>query len=166
MQTYVSWWGRRPEKSTDVTDLLLNNFNIAVATTGGYASWINGVHKCHKKSIKNMVRAVILEINQHENKWWCVDEKSAEVYRCKIYSSMYNTSPHFTWYVNHPSIHELSTFGCSIYSITQKNNKLDKMTQEGYFMEYILTAEQQLNSGIDIQRKKGLLICKFSWGEQ
>ena len=37
-------------------------------TTGGDASWINDKNEIHNISIHNMVRAVLLGINQHENK--------------------------------------------------------------------------------------------------
>ena len=50
-------------KSTGVTDLLLDNFNISLETTGRYVSWINGKNKLHNISIKNIVRSVLLDSN-------------------------------------------------------------------------------------------------------
>ena len=54
------------EKSTDVTNLLIEEFNISMETTVGGASWINGKNERHNISIQNMVRADLLEINQHK----------------------------------------------------------------------------------------------------
>ena len=55
--------------STDVTNLLVDDFNISMETTGGDASWINGNNGRHNRSIHNMVRSSLLDINNHENKW-------------------------------------------------------------------------------------------------
>ena len=53
-----------------------------------------------------MVREGALDNNQHENKWCCETETSAEVYRCKIHIASDNTSHNFAWYgmVNFPSL--------------------------------------------------------------
>ena len=57
------------ENSTDVTNLLVDEFKISMETTGGDVSWINGKNERHNRSINNMVISVLLDINQHENKW-------------------------------------------------------------------------------------------------
>ena len=59
-----------------------------------------------------MVREGLLDSNQHENKWCCAAETSAQVRICRIHSDLDNISPHFEWYGKNPSIHELRTFGC------------------------------------------------------
>ena len=48
--------------------------------------------------------------DQHTNKWCCIAETSSEVHICKIHSELDNTSLHFAWYGQNPSIHELITF--------------------------------------------------------
>ena len=58
-----------PEKSTDVTYLLVDLFNISLENTGGYASWINGKNKFHNRSIHNMVISDLLDSHQNKNKW-------------------------------------------------------------------------------------------------
>ena len=65
-----------------------------------------------------MVRSVLLENNQHENKWCYAAETSTEVYRCKLHSELDNASPHFAWDGKNPSIRVLRTVGCDIYPIT------------------------------------------------
>ena len=52
-----------------------------------------------------MVRAVLLESNQHVNKWCGAAETLAEVYRYKLHSELDNTSTHFSWYGQSPIIH-------------------------------------------------------------
>ena len=54
------------ENSIDVTNLLIEEFKISMETTGGGASWINGMNERHNRSIHNMVRSGLLGINQHE----------------------------------------------------------------------------------------------------
>ena len=54
------------ENSTYVTNLLVDDFNISMETTGGDVSWINGMNEIHKKNIHNMVRAALIDIHQHE----------------------------------------------------------------------------------------------------
>ena len=77
-----------------------------------------------------MVREGLLDSNQHENKWCCAAEKSSEAHRCRIHSDLDNISPHFPWYGQNTSIHELRTFGCDIYPITSSPKTLDDRTQE------------------------------------
>ena len=52
--------------STDVTNLLVDEFKIFMETTGGDASWINGNNERHNRSIHNMKRAGLPDSNQHE----------------------------------------------------------------------------------------------------
>ena len=66
--------------------------------TGGDVSWIGGNNEQHNRRIHNIVREGIIEINQHENKWSCAVETSAEVHKCKLHSVLDNNSPHFVWY--------------------------------------------------------------------
>ena len=60
--------------STDVTNLLVDNFSI-VTETGGGDSCINGNNKRHNRSIRNMVKAVLIDSNQHETKWFVHQKK-------------------------------------------------------------------------------------------
>ena len=122
--------------STDVTNLLVDEFKISVETTGGDAYGINGKNGRYNRSIQNMVISDLLDINQHGNKWCCAAEISAEVHKCRIHSALYNISPQFAWYGKNTSIQELRTFGCDIYPITSSNKELDEITQEGSFMGY------------------------------
>ena len=117
--------------STDVTNLLVDEFKISMETTSGDASLLDGNNERQKISIQNMLRAYILDSNQNENKWCCAARISAEVHRCKIHSSLENISPQFAWYGKDPSIHELRIFGCDIYPVTSSPKKLDNRTQEG-----------------------------------
>ena len=106
------------EKSTYITNILVDEFNIYMENTGWYASWLNGKHKIHTRSIHSMVREYLLDSNQYENKWWYAVETSEEVYTCKLHSASEMTSPHLEWYVQIPRIHELRNFECDIYPIT------------------------------------------------
>ena len=63
--------------STYVNNLLVDEFNISIETTCGDSSWINGKNEIHNISIHNMVRAGLLDSNQHANKWCCEAETSA-----------------------------------------------------------------------------------------
>ena len=54
--------------STYVTNLIVDNFNISTENTGSNESCLNEKNKIHNIRINNMVRPVLLEINQHENK--------------------------------------------------------------------------------------------------
>ena len=55
--------------SIDVKNLLVDEFKISMETTGDDASRINVNNERHNISIRNMVRAYILDRNHHENKW-------------------------------------------------------------------------------------------------
>ena len=71
-------------------------------TTEEYATWLDQV----------FLIVIIIQ------KWCYESETPAEVYRCKIHSALYNTSPQVLWYGKFSSIHELRTFLCDIYPIT------------------------------------------------
>ena len=124
------------EKSTDVTDFLVDEFNISLKTTSGDASCLNGNNESHNRSIHNMVISDLLGINQHENKWCCEAEIPAELYRCNMHSSLDNTSPQFVLYGNKPIMNELKNFGCDIYPITFSPKTLYDRKQEGLLMGY------------------------------
>ena len=85
------------EKSTDVTNLLVDGFKISMETTGGDASWIKVNNDRHIRIIHYMVREGFLECNKHE-KLCGASETSAEFYRCKLHIELDNTSPRFVWY--------------------------------------------------------------------
>ena len=106
-------------------------------TTGGDSSWTNGKNERHIRSTHNMVRTGLLDSNQHENKWCCAAEISAEVHIFIIHSALYNISHHFAWYGKNNSIHELRTFGCDIYPITSSPKNLYNIAQGEPFMGYI-----------------------------
>ena len=65
-----------------------------------------------------MVGADLLDNNQHKYKWCCKAETLAYFHICIIHSYIDNISPHFAWYKEKPSTHELKTFGFDIYLIT------------------------------------------------
>ena len=54
------------EKSTYVTNFIVDEFSISTENTGGEASRINGKNEINNRRIQNMVRVGILYINQHE----------------------------------------------------------------------------------------------------
>ena len=56
------------EKSTDVTFLIVGEFNISLENTCGDVSWLNGKNEPHTRIIQNVVRASLLHSNQHEKK--------------------------------------------------------------------------------------------------
>ena len=55
--------------STDVTNLLVDEFNISMETTGGDSSYSNGNNQRQNKIIHNMVREGLIYSDQHKNKW-------------------------------------------------------------------------------------------------
>ena len=55
------------EKSTDVTNLLVDDFRISMETTGADDSWINGNNERQNRSIYNMFEAGLLDSTQYEN---------------------------------------------------------------------------------------------------
>ena len=57
------------KNSTDVKNLLVDDFKISMETNGDDAYWLNGKNERNKISIHNMVKSALLDINQHENKW-------------------------------------------------------------------------------------------------
>ena len=56
------------ETSKDITNILVDELRIYTENTGGEASCLNRKNERHNRIIKNMVRAGLLDINQHENK--------------------------------------------------------------------------------------------------
>ena len=49
------------EKSTDTTNLIVDDFKISMETTGGDASWINGNNERDNIIINNMIISVLLD---------------------------------------------------------------------------------------------------------
>ena len=105
-------------------------------TNGGDAYWLNGNNERQNRNIHNMVRAGLLDMNQHKKQWCCAEETPAEFHRRRIKIALDNISPQFACYGKKPIIHELRTFGYDIYPITSSPKKLDDRTQEGLFVGY------------------------------
>ena len=61
--------------------------------TGGNASWLNGKNEIHNRNIHNMVRAALLDSNQHENKFCCAAEISSEIQKKDRH--IISTGPHW-----------------------------------------------------------------------
>ena len=114
------------EKSTDVTNLLVDGFKISTENNGRDASCTNGRNEIHNKSIHNMLRVGLIDINQNANKWCCAEETPEEFHRCK-----HNNSPHGSWYEKKPIIHEIRNFVCDIYPITSSPKTSYDRTIEG-----------------------------------
>ena len=55
--------------STDVTNLLFDDFNISMENTVSDLSWLNGKNERHNIIIHNMVREGLIDSIQHENRW-------------------------------------------------------------------------------------------------
>ena len=68
------------ENSTDITNLIIEEFKISMETTSCDASCINGKDERHNRSIYNMVRSGLMDNNQHTNKWCCAEETPSEVH--------------------------------------------------------------------------------------
>ena len=62
-------------------NLLVDELNIQMENTGGYAFWTNGNNESQNRSIHKMVKSGLLDSNQHENEWFCASETSEEGYR-------------------------------------------------------------------------------------
>ena len=65
------------EKSTDVTNILVDDFNISMETTGGDSSCLDEKNERHNRSIHNMVIEILLDSNQHGKKFPCAADTSA-----------------------------------------------------------------------------------------
>ena len=78
------------KNSRDVNNLLVDELEISVETTGDDVSWLNGMNEIHIRSIHIIVRAVLLKSNQYANKWFCAEDTSSEVHRCKLHSTLDN----------------------------------------------------------------------------
>ena len=66
------------EKSTYVTNLLVDELNISMENTGGDASCLNGKNEWHNKIIHNMVMSGLLDSNKYANKWCCAADTSEQ----------------------------------------------------------------------------------------
>ena len=60
-------------KSADVNSLLVDELRISIETTDGDASWLNGNNEQNNRIIYSILREVLIDSTQHENK--CVQKK-------------------------------------------------------------------------------------------
>ena len=58
-------------KSIDVTNLIVDDFNIAMENTGNEASLLTGKNEINNTSIYNMVRSGLIDSNKDEKKVLC-----------------------------------------------------------------------------------------------
>ena len=74
------------EKSADVTTILVEEFSIAMLTTSGDASQLNGNNERYNIIVINMIAAGIVDSDEHE-KNGVVHQKNHLKYKDKVYTA-------------------------------------------------------------------------------
>ena len=148
------------EKPSDVTDILVDKFNIALDTTGGDASWLNGKNKLHNRIIYKMVISCLIVSNQNENKWCCASETYAEVDSSKIHSVMGNTLLFLVWWTTQ---YEWTQ---SIWILhISRHTKTQEIRQQNTIRIIYGLYQHQINNeivGFTHQETQILIICKIN----
>ena len=115
--------------------------NIIVHTTGGYASFLNGIIESPNNTLSNITRALLLNSN-HKKELWCF------VYQYSIWISHLNENrlrgdvPYLIWHGTRPSYKHIKIWGVRVYIINgrSKRKNIYDRPHRVYFMGYAATA--------------------------
>ena len=107
-------------------------------TTGGHASWLNGIVERSHQTTTKMIRAALHDTGHSPDKWCYASEATAETYN-NIRHSAIGDQPHHKWYNIHTDIHNLRVWGRQVFPRARTPLKLDNHTLQGYFMGYAST---------------------------
>jgi len=120
--------------SSEFTDFLVQK-SIAMETTGGHASFLNGKIERPHRTISQMVRAMLLNSGL-PNKLWCyAAETAADIYRYTYHSAL-GMTPYEAWYGTKPHINNLRVWGCYVYVRVPDPTKLSHRVTRGYFLGF------------------------------
>jgi hypothetical protein len=120
--------------SSEFTDFLVQK-KIAMETTGGYASFLNGKIEHPHQTISQMVRAMLLNSGLPDKLWCYAAETAADIYRYTHHSAL-GMTPYEAWYGTKPHINNLRVRGCYVYVRVLEPTKLAPRVHRGHFLGF------------------------------
>jgi hypothetical protein len=121
-------------RSYEFTELLIQ-YSITLETTGGYASFLNGIIEHPGPTIADMVRALYFNAGHSPDKWCYAAKTAADIYCLTLHSAL-GASPYEAWYGIRPRIDNVHVWGCTVYVKTPSPKKSESKAQRGYFMGF------------------------------
>jgi hypothetical protein len=116
--------------SSEFCDFLLHR-HIALQSTGGYASFLNGKIERPHRTIVQMVRAMLLNSGLPDILWCYTAETATDIYRYTYHSAI-KITPYEAWFGTKPHIDNLHVWGCYVYIHIPDPKKLDHRVTRGH----------------------------------
>ena len=122
-------------RSHEVNKMLVEEFNIVMQTTGGYASHLIGCtergHRTDGDSIRTSLYAAGLS-----NEYWCFALMHSNFINRRWCRYPDTVTPYQKWNKNKPSFSKFHTFGSTMYIHKHDAKKLDPKSTAGIFLGY------------------------------
>jgi hypothetical protein len=120
--------------SSELCDFLLH-CHIALQSTGGYASFLNGKIECPHRTIAPMVQAMLLNSGLPDTLLCYTTETATDIYQYTYHSAIKMT-PYEAWYGTKPHINNLCVWGCYVHLHIPDPKKLDHRVTCGHFLGF------------------------------
>ena len=119
----------------ELNGMLVDEFNVVMQTTGGYASHLNGVTECGHMSTSNSVRTSLYAAGLDDTYWCFALMHSNFINRrwCRLGETQ---TPYEKWHKTIPSFNKLHIFGATLYVHNHSAKKLDNKATTGIFLGF------------------------------
>lgn len=121
-------------RSSELCDMIHNEFQCGLQMTGTYSAWLNGKVERYIQTIENMERRTRMDSGLLVNLWYQSIEVAIEIYNM-LYHAILQDAPDWIWDKTKRSIHDLQVWGCRIEAkIDSHVPTLNSRTEYGYYM--------------------------------
>ena len=98
-------------RSSEFCNVLMDEFQCGLQTTGGHSSWLNSKSEMHISTIENTSRKIRGDTSLPAKLWCFSYEHMTNILGALIHDAT-DESPDFFWYGTHRSIHDFIVWGC------------------------------------------------------
>jgi len=122
-------------RSTEINKMLIDEFDIIMHSTGGYASHLNGITERGHRTDADSIKASLYAANL-DDKYWCFALLHSNFINRRWCRYPTTTTPYELWTGKKPDFRTMHIFGASIYVHNEQAKKLDHKTCKGIFLGF------------------------------
>lgn len=122
-------------RCTELNKLLVEDFQIVMQSTGGYASHLNGVTERGHRSDANTIRTSLYAAGL-EDKYWCFALMHSNFLNRRWCRYPETSTPYEKWNNTKPSFNKLHVFGATIYVHNHQAKRLQPKSDTGIYLGF------------------------------
>lgn len=122
-------------RSHEINSMLVEEFQIIMQTTGGYASHLNGAVERGNRTDADTVRSMLYSAGLPDE-FWCFALLYANYVHRRWCTYPETVTPYEKWTKTKPSFNKIHVFGATVYVHNELTKKLDDRATAGIFLGY------------------------------